>query len=394
MTSFSSSPSPFPSNGFDASFRSSRQHNIATFAGAVGGSVGFLSILALGLCISIKTRRVRAAARERREHATYAETFTGRDHGNVDDEDEDTAFGLVGPSRRRPVMSQASPAPFIPRYFPGSTPASPPPYVEEGVAIPTSIAMNRDSDRIVSSTTVPLEISVPPPMFDLQRTITGSYSYADRPPPTPPDYERSNYWAQPPGLSALPLTGVNLNGGIIGPLPDDSLSVGESDPMITLESYRDEVEPVNRGSSLVSGSRISTRSNDSTLPQHLSSSNEVLSSSQSSHSMSLVNTPTISSVGPSTPSVRLLQNSSIRSDLYLNVATSSSSLPNPPSSSLHLDTPASPSQPNLAPKPTLTGDLVSISYPPLHPSRVPLPSSIYGSDLGSQEVLERHDSRT
>lgn len=147
------------------------KHDVATFAGAVGGSAGLLAILALGLCISIRRRRWRSAQRERRTNAGYAQPFTAFDHGHDEDDEEN---GLGASTAAVPVMAQAGPAPFVPRYFPGTLPSSPPPYPAGGPVV----------DRGNTPPPPPLPMSLPPP---LTRTDTGSYSYADRPPPTPPD---------------------------------------------------------------------------------------------------------------------------------------------------------------------------------------------------------------
>ena len=45
---------------------------------------------------------------------------------------------------------------------------------------------SRNDLRHSSPTRPPMTVAIPPPMLDLERTVTGS-SYADRPPPTPPD---------------------------------------------------------------------------------------------------------------------------------------------------------------------------------------------------------------
>ncbi|KAI0776692.1 hypothetical protein BD413DRAFT_602221 [Trametes elegans] len=95
----------------------SKSNNIATFAGAVGGSVGLLGVLALSLAISIYRRRVRAARRDRHFRETQS-----RSNPDFDGESFHTEA-----SEDRPVMQ--GPAPFVPRYFPGTVvPAPPPPY--------------------------------------------------------------------------------------------------------------------------------------------------------------------------------------------------------------------------------------------------------------------------
>lgn len=198
-----------------------RKHNIATFAGAVGGSAGFLSLLALGLCISIRHRRRRAVHRERRHQGTFAENFTSHDHGadearlvDDDDETEDESHvrrsiqdgGVVAVASlvmHPPMMAQveAGPAPFIPRYFPGSVPTSPPPYgVDESattVADPAALQIIPPQSRF-NLGALGVTIPQPVPMLDLQRTVSGSSSYAERPPPTPPSNEISLPLFSPP----------------------------------------------------------------------------------------------------------------------------------------------------------------------------------------------------
>ncbi|TFK65874.1 hypothetical protein BDN72DRAFT_962204 [Pluteus cervinus] len=85
---------------------SNQKHNTITFAAAVGGSVGVLSLVALGLALNIIRRRRLSA---RRDRLTDGDSL----HTNGS---EDTPR-MMGP------------APFIPRYFPGTRiPTDPPPY--------------------------------------------------------------------------------------------------------------------------------------------------------------------------------------------------------------------------------------------------------------------------
>ncbi|THH15878.1 hypothetical protein EW146_g4672 [Bondarzewia mesenterica] len=126
---------------------SSKKHNIATFAGAVGGSVGLLSIIAACLAFSIYRRRVLSARRQRREQRN-------RQQLTSDDSDIET-FHTDGSEDGPPMQG---PAPFVPRFFPGTVPVAPPPYIGH---LPTTST----------------------PLLDRAPSVVGSY--ADRPPPTP-----------------------------------------------------------------------------------------------------------------------------------------------------------------------------------------------------------------
>ncbi|KZS95355.1 hypothetical protein SISNIDRAFT_464404 [Sistotremastrum niveocremeum HHB9708] len=106
------------------------KHNVATFAGAIGGTVGVLAALALGICLSIWRRRRNSQRRQRREL-----------------EEARLANG--------PLMS--GPAPFVPRYFPGSMAVEPPPYPAEDIS-PTPTLTNMSS----ISSSLPASVSMPP----------------------------------------------------------------------------------------------------------------------------------------------------------------------------------------------------------------------------------------
>ncbi|TDL26952.1 hypothetical protein BD410DRAFT_836047 [Rickenella mellea] len=225
-------PSPLPTL-VPSPASAAHKHNVATFAGAVAGSVGFLALLSLGLCISIKRRRYHSMNRERRVAAGYAEPFTENDHGVVeaapntadDDDEEDVWTGMVSPGirrpRRGPMMREAVPTTFVPRYFPGTLPVSPPPYPAGGPSIvrghtpPPPPLDGSDEDLSASSlasvapvivSKLPLAVHPSgrinieyPESTSLHRTETGTYSYADRPPPTPPSDK-----APPPSFGAIP----------------------------------------------------------------------------------------------------------------------------------------------------------------------------------------------
>ncbi len=140
-TSATSSPTSSPhscgaisSHGPCLSSAPPSSKKIATFAGAVGGSVGVLGILALGIFISICTRRRRAARRERAE----AEAEPRR---------------MIGP------------APFVPRYFPGTVvPTSPPPYTPSS---PSSSNIAHASGSHLTYADVPPSTPPPSPTHEL-----------------------------------------------------------------------------------------------------------------------------------------------------------------------------------------------------------------------------------
>ena len=302
------------------------------------------------------------------------------------------SFG--GDNRAIPIlMSQAGPTPFVPRYFPGSTPASPPPYLAEGESIPVptmgiSASLNREGDPVSIPSSTPMGIAMPPPMFDLQRVNTGS-SYADRPPPTPPDLEVPTpfFGASMPPAFEIGNNGRNMNGGIVGPLPSDSPVADENEPMIGHSDDYDSPHHSRRSSDLRPSSFFSTSTRS-----HTHSGPNGTSGSSSYHPYNSGSSRTSSA--PSPPPSPKPQSLMLPPGLYdmtiaeASPSTSMPSLPVPPSF-------ASATAPfELASKPTLTGGPVSIPYPSLQPTRIPLPPSLYGSDVGSQDVLERHDSRT
>ncbi|TFK32954.1 hypothetical protein BDQ12DRAFT_472053 [Crucibulum laeve] len=133
-----------------------KKHNIATFAGAVGGSVGVLSIFALCLAISIIRRRRRSLKRDRLAQPNFAFVDTRHDasggysararrgllsfgrsrepRANVEDDDNESLHTDASEDAP-PTMS--GPAPFVPRFFPGThVPADPPSYDSPAHAVP------------------------------------------------------------------------------------------------------------------------------------------------------------------------------------------------------------------------------------------------------------------
>lgn len=115
-----------------------KHHNIATFAGAVGGSVGVLAVFAAGLAISIYYRRVRSARRLRRE----------RDNESLHTEGSEDSPRMHGP------------APFVPRYFPGTVPTAPPPYIpstsRSSLSSPDSSPVSPYSPLMSSASSIPV----------------------------------------------------------------------------------------------------------------------------------------------------------------------------------------------------------------------------------------------
>ena len=155
-----------------------KAHNIATFAGAVGGSVGLLAVLALSLAISIYRRRLRARRRDRRYRRS-------QNRSNPDFDGE--SFHTDGDDDGPPMQG---PAPFVPRYFPGTVvPAAPPPYSPPADA------------------TTALLSSMSPPWGNARLPAPGEdTSYADRPPPSPPPLPEDgvdDYFAPPSFPAAI-----------------------------------------------------------------------------------------------------------------------------------------------------------------------------------------------
>ncbi|RPD76899.1 hypothetical protein L226DRAFT_354197 [Lentinus tigrinus ALCF2SS1-7] len=180
----------------------SKTHNIATFAGAVGGSVGLLAVLALSLAISIYRRRLRAERRDRRYR---------RSQNRSDPEFDSESFHTDGSEDSPPMQG---PAPFVPRYFPGTVvPAPPPPYSPPDATI-----------ALLSSTS---PVPWAPPRTPAPGEDT---SYADRPPPTPPPLPEDgmdDYFAPPsfPAAISSPIPAI-LAG--YSPVPTTSAPVSMS----------------------------------------------------------------------------------------------------------------------------------------------------------------------
>lgn len=381
-----------------------KKHDVSTFAGAVGGSVGVLSVLAVGLCISIRVRRRRARVRERRRRLPIAEPITSWDHGEEGDGDEATAeernFGVVR-NTGEPVMAQASPAPFVPRYFPGSVPASPPPYnaaaplVSVENSSPFTFSLSRAGLPVSVPSTIAPTISSPAPAFSLYRTGSNN-SYADRPPPTPSSEEARL------AFGTDDLEGERT-GGIIGPLPPDSPVADETDPMLgddrehedgPREAYRDEEdELVERRPRFTAGRSSSLRSTLSYA--HSSGSWSAGPSNSGSSDRQFRRASSFSYTSTNLTSASSESESSSRSEMKrpsLVTQTPTHTLSN--STSLPALTAPTPTRPFSSPSSTDLLKRGMVSYPLLQPSRVPLPYSTAASTNVSQETLARHDSRT
>ncbi|PPR08277.1 hypothetical protein CVT24_001117 [Panaeolus cyanescens] len=168
-----------------------KKHNVATFAGALGGSVGVLGLFSLGLAISIIRRRRLAALRDRRDHESL--------HTNSSDDS--------------PNMS--GPAPFVPRFFPGTViPAEPPTYN-------AAVASNREENPVLVA-------------LAGNAYASRDRSYADIPPDTPPPPEEEPMMVPPPPPFPFPEPSVAASS--VPPSSPRSLAVPESHPAPTLDS--------------------------------------------------------------------------------------------------------------------------------------------------------------
>jgi len=345
---------------------SARHHDISTFVGAIGGSVGFLSILSLGLCISIKIRRRRFARRERNLSEAYAEAFTADDHGGdgngFNDGENIEGGGVSGapPNRRarrlraasaQPLMAQVPVhAPFVPRYFPGSVPASPPPYVaaevDRMVMVPDGGSLQLTASGAVTPLPPPPQFSAalaaPPPMLDFCRTTAGG-SYADRPPPTPP----------PEMEQPIAMFGER---GMVTPPPLLRTPLAEeTDPMLDTRGDDEDTASLRRSvRSMVSSSAVSssdvTSSNAGTSTRHT-----LVSVTSASH----LSTP------KSMPAGQLPMSSSSPSLVSLRTT----------SSAVQPQTPAAEDT-SKGPMPNMLGGPVSILIGRNDPSSNPSPSRI------------------
>ncbi|KAF9468346.1 hypothetical protein BDZ94DRAFT_782002 [Collybia nuda] len=139
-----------------------KKRNVATFAGAIGGSVGVLAVISLCLALSIIKRRRNYNQRERR----------ARDRSSLHTNASDDSPPMIGP------------APFIPRFFPGTTVTStysdPPSYVE---SMSNPSPSSPPSFDVAISAILPAG-SRPPAAFDTQKSSDKNVTSPD-PVPSP-----------------------------------------------------------------------------------------------------------------------------------------------------------------------------------------------------------------
>ncbi|KAJ6457622.1 hypothetical protein C8R45DRAFT_1110393 [Mycena sanguinolenta] len=166
----SSAPVPSQSTTLDSSSARGTNKGRASFAGAVSGSLGVLGILCFGTAFSIYRRRRIAARRERLER------------GNA------------------PVMS--GPAPFVPRYFPGTViPSNPPPYAPSDASSAASHGTQLDEPLLPAHPYADTD-DLAPPSFGAAITTPAvtllSGSDVTTPPPRPAS------WGADPHMITLP----------------------------------------------------------------------------------------------------------------------------------------------------------------------------------------------
>ncbi|KAF8153766.1 hypothetical protein B0H34DRAFT_719065 [Crassisporium funariophilum] len=190
-----------PSQTIDPSVK---KHNIATFGGAVGGSVGVLALFSLGLAISLIRRRRIAARRDRND----AETL--RTNGSGDS----------------PHMS--GPAPFVPRFFPDTIiPTDPPTYVD-------ALATNHNTHNGFLASLTSIAYS------SRQR------SYADIPPESPPPPLDEQLPPPPPFPVAISSTAnlIPVEGALLPSIPAAERTSHSPD-----SSVENDTRPLSRASS-------------------------------------------------------------------------------------------------------------------------------------------------
>jgi len=186
--------------------QSVKKHNVATFAGAVGGSVGVLALFAICIALSIIRRRRLAARRDR------------FDRDSLHTEASDDSPNMSGPT------------PFVPRYFPGTViPPDPPTYM-------AALAANHH-----------------------ESTLLGGYpaahrSYADIPPTSPPPPLDDAVMIPPPpsfpeAISTPHLPSSALPSQREGSLPPPSISRSGEGSRSLQSSIDNDIRPRSRASS-------------------------------------------------------------------------------------------------------------------------------------------------
>jgi hypothetical protein len=126
----------------------SNKHNLQTYVGAVAGIFGVFATFSACLAFSIYRRRRRSALQELqdRERQSGAQSF----RSSIASDDAQSMHG---------------PAPFTPRYFPGTVPVAPPPYVPSVSA--TSIPSTTGSYHHIPPA-LPVAHGVPSPTYDAE----------------------------------------------------------------------------------------------------------------------------------------------------------------------------------------------------------------------------------
>lgn len=214
---------------------STKSHNVATFAGAVGGSVGLLSVLALSLAFSLYRRRVRARRRDRAYRESRREQGLSVSSFHTDASDD-------GPPMQ-------GPAPFVPRYFPGTIiNTAPPPY-----SLPAP-ASNEPTSALLGAPETPMpSIAWSSRRFGTAGGDTDSQSYAERPPPTPPPsdgaYTDDGYFAPPPSFpvaiaTPVPAILAGLSGTLSSPPSPAPRPSSPSSPVIPLLAPPPSSQPI------------------------------------------------------------------------------------------------------------------------------------------------------
>lgn len=160
--------------------RATKKHNTATFGGAVGGSVGVLAIVSAGLALSIIRRRRLADRRDR-----LAQEQDSLHHNGSED---------------TPPM--LGPAPFVPRFFPGTVlPADPPPYVY------SSASSTSHDDSLGGS-------------YTERVTHPRDMSYADIPPSSPPPLDDGTLPPPPFGVAIASTNPIDPQSGLLALVVD------------------------------------------------------------------------------------------------------------------------------------------------------------------------------